>query len=79
MNQSPPTIKDLPESAITGNTLAFLATQYSGDEHGELWKRVTVLLSEINRLREHYEKCPLTKGEHDVRSIYEDAEAPAHG
>jgi len=45
------TIADVPGPAITGNTLAFLANQYSGEEDTELWRRVAVLLGEVERLR----------------------------
>ena len=52
-------IKDVPTTAITGLTLAALANQYSGAEHDELWRRMTALVSEVERLRAVVERLPL--------------------
>lgn len=44
-------LKDVSTPQIVGETLAFLANKYSGPNHEELWRKVTSVLKEIERLR----------------------------
>ena len=50
-----PPIKDFPVEKIVGETLAFLANEYSGADHEELWRRISAILAEIERLRSRKE------------------------
>lgn len=53
-------ISKLTAGQIIGNTLGFMANEYSGDEHEELFHRVAVLLKEHDRLQAIVEKLPKT-------------------